>query len=89
MEIANTLYRGISYVSILLLIIFLLVRPLLHMQKAVHIYENNKNGQNVRENLGKLAKRRDELGALALSLADMTEEIDRYIEDIKMRTAEK
>ena len=88
----ETLYASLLQLFLcficLLLIYFFVLRPLNYVQDNIHLYRETKDSSTVSENLQAI-KTNNEIGELADNVADMTVEIDEYIEKIQKISAEK
>lgn len=96
-EVENQTYQSIInfaifqfmlFIFCLVLIYFIVLKPLDSVRRNVYRYMDEKDGTNARESLSKI-KSRNEIGALSTAFSDMTSEIDGHITEIQTITAEK
>ena len=78
---------GLSLIF-LTLIIFFLLRPLRDIQKNIRLYKETKNSIPVVRNLSGI-RSKNEIGDLAQDVADLTTEMDDYMDRVRVITAEK
>ena len=69
-------------------IYLLVLRPLKDVEDNIRLYTENKDGDEVRENL-KMVTANNEIGKLASEVSSMTAEIDDYLDRIQTITSEK
>ena len=72
----------------LFFLFFYAFKPLKKVKEDVQEYAETKNSEEVRQKLGEI-RYRNEIGDLARGVADMTGEIDSYLEEIREITSEK
>ena len=88
--IGHTLiYVMFADVILLILINFLVIRPLGIMQRGIRNYMKDKNSEDVTKELVKTNGMEDELGTLSRDITDLVHEIDRYLEEISAYASEK
>ncbi len=75
-------------VAILLGILLLVLRPLKMVQGSIRKYKDTKDSKSVAEDLNGITMN-NEIGELSGDVADMTREIDNYLEEIKKITSER
>ncbi len=86
---ANLQFFIIVFIILLSLVYFMLIRPLVQIQKGVRGYKSDKDSGAIGKRLKRLAKKQNEIGILAEDVTEMAVEMDRYVEEIKSVTAEK
>ena len=72
----------------LVLIFFVVLRPLKKVQYNIHLYKKTKDSSLVVENLAEI-RSRNEIGQLSGDVAELSREIDDYLKRIETITAEK
>lgn len=72
----------------LIMIYFVVLKPLKSVQSSIRLYEKTKKGEKVRKDLAKI-ENRNEIGELAEDISEMTKEIDEYVEQIEKITSER
>ena len=72
----------------LLLIYFVVLRPLRKVQESIRTYRQDKDSSNVKDNL-KDIRLHNEIGQLSDDVTDLAVEIDDYVDKIKTISAEK
>mgnify|MGYP007070225329 CR=1 FL=1 len=88
-EIFNFIFLFVTNNILLILLYFLVIKPLSNMQNSVSRYKESKNSSNLKAEIGKITETSNEIGLLASDISDMAEEIDRYINEVRTVTAEK
>ena len=83
----------IAFFLVMLIVIFYLIRkivviPINREQEIIEEYEQEKDSFTASRQLGKI-KTNNELERMAESFSSMVTELDRYVEDIRIVTAEK
>ncbi len=83
----------IAFFLVMLIVIFYLIRkivviPINREQEIIEGYEQDKDSFTAARQLGKI-KTNNELERMAESFSSMVTELDRYVEDIRIVTAEK
>lgn len=81
-------YQIILLAACLVGIYFLVLNPLRTVQSNIRLYKDTKDSNVVQENLSKLILN-NEIGELATDVADLSRELDNYLEEIKKITSEK
>lgn len=72
----------------LVLVYFLVLRPVKKIHNSIRIYEDTKDSDIVRENISEI-RVKNEIGQLGESLEEMTSEIDSYVNEIASISAER
>ena len=75
-------------IDCLLMILFVVLRPLKKIQDSIRLYKDTKDGAAVAKNLSEV-KSRNELSQLKDDVADLTKEMDDYIVRIEKGVSEK
>ena len=82
------LYQILLSVLCLGLISYYVLKPLRRVQKNIRLYKKTKDSNTVRANLAKIMPR-NEIGELSSDVSDLAKEIDEYLNQIEIATAEK
>ena len=85
---AAVLHQILLSSLVLLMLFFLVLRPLKKVQHNIRMYKQDKDSEAVRRNLAAV-RSRNEIGTLARDVTELTHEIDDYLERIRTITAEK
>ena len=86
--VAAIVYQLCLSLICLVLLFFVILRPLKNVQNNIHLYMETKDSASVVENLAAI-KSRNEIGQLSEDVADLTREIDDYLSRIETITKEK
>ena len=96
-EIRQQTIRETAFAVFHLFLLFLLcmalishfvLRPLKNVQQNIRLYKNTKDSKDVIANLKKVSPN-NEIGELSQDVVDLTEALDKHIEELKTITAER
>ena len=85
--LAAVLYEVIMATACLLLLLYVVIRPLRKVQENIREYKNTKNSAKVVENLSAI-RSRNEIGELSEDVSTMVSELDDYMDRIQEFAAE-
>ena len=85
--LAAGLYEVIMAAACLLLLLYVVIRPLRKVQENIREYKNTKNSAKIIENLSEI-RSRNEIGELSEDVSTMVAELDDYMDRIQEFAAE-
>lgn len=85
--LAAVLYEVIMATACLMLLLYVVIRPLRKVQENIREYKNTKNSAKVVENLSAI-RSRNEIGELSEDVSTMVSELDDYMDRIQEFAAE-
>jgi len=67
--------------AVILFVLYnIVVKPLIHIQKSVRVYRDDKDSDRIVKAMGKIYSE-NEIGILSDDLSDLAIELERYIDD--------
>lgn len=79
----------VLFVTLMAVLYWRVIIPFSNVQRNVRAYQKKEHRESAREGLLKAARSKNEIGLLSSDVSDMIDALERYVEEVRVQTAEK